>query len=175
MTEEQIQKLAEQEYPVTTQTMYNEVDDIYVDIDLSEPFREAFIKGYKAAMLQGMGWVKGKLESFIEESKNSAAFMKPGYQLTEKDWNKIYDNAVFLFNQWLDESKLQNKGEWISVEDKDEILNSLSELIRSISRALNKKEFIKSIDLPRLEKAKSVLAKHSNNSEKIIQSTPPEQ
>src|SRR5688572_4113648 len=45
-----------------------------------------------------------------------------------------------------------------------EILDSLSELVRTISRAMNKKEFIKSVDEERLNRAKELLAKYSDKS-----------
>lgn len=66
---------------------------------------------------------------------------------------------------------IANNKELIGQEEKDEILKSLSELIRTVSRAMNKKEFISSIDLPRLENAQQILAKYADkNSPKIVQS-----
>lgn len=107
MTEEQIQKLAGEEFPITIQTMYNEVDDIYVDIDLSEPYREAFIEGYKAAMLQGI-----KID-FPEHGK---------IILTDKDGNTYTSKSEELIDFFHGTSHviptLQNKGEWVSVEDR---------------------------------------------------------
>jgi hypothetical protein len=44
-----------------------------------------------------------KMSEFIEESKIAYADRNPNSNLKTSDWINIYENAIFLFLEWLDE------------------------------------------------------------------------
>lgn len=64
-----------------------------------------FLKRQQSHSAQQSAGIKGKLEMFIEESAKDYAYLKAGSKLIAADYIKIYENAIYLFNKYLDETQ----------------------------------------------------------------------